>query len=103
VISASIKYFLLLSFLLACLPGQNTHRQDAVKTKAFVVVVDHVQSLSATESVQKADKDSEDPHPLIFCDFLLLDAPVERIPHFTFAILADTTAYYPIRAPPFLA
>ncbi|HSX84163.1 MAG TPA: hypothetical protein VLE50_02095 [Cellvibrio sp.] len=99
-IRTSTKYLLLLSFLLACLPAQTTHRHEIVKTKAFVVVVDHVQSLAAAEGAQKADKETEDPHPLIFCDFSLPDAPAEKIPHFSSSILANITAYYPIRAPP---
>lgn len=86
-----------------CLPGQNTHQQDSAKTKAFVVVVDHVQSLAASENAQKADKEAEDPHPLLYCDLVLPEALAERIQHFSSAILADTTAYYPIRAPPFQA
>lgn len=99
-IKTSTKYLLLLSFLLAFLPAQTTHRHEIVKTKAFVVVVDQVQSLAATESVQKADKETEDPHPIIFCDFLLPDAPAKKIPHFSSAVLASTTVHYPIRAPP---
>jgi hypothetical protein len=101
---ASIKYFLLLSFLLAYLPSQKAQQQNAAKARTFVVVVDHVASLAATEIAQKiADKESEDSHPLAYCDVLLPNAPVERIQHFSSPVIAYTAAYYPIRAPPFQA
>lgn len=65
------------------------------------MVVDHVESLAATEIAQSiADKEGEEPHLIAFCDFLPPNAPVERIPHFSSFVIVQTAAPYPIRAPP---
>lgn len=64
------------------------------------MVVDHVQSLAPADNTQKVDKETEDPHPLVFCELLLLELPAEQVQYFSSAILAGTIAYYSIRAPP---
>lgn len=65
------------------------------------MVVDHVESLAATEIVQSvADKEGEDLHLIASCVFLLPTAPVERVAHFSSSVIADIAAHYPIRAPP---
>lgn len=100
VIRTSIKYLLLLSFLLAFLPGENTRQQDVAKTKRFVVVADHVQSFASQENHKKADNEKEDPHPLSLVEPLDPVPPVHSVQYFAFSLQLDTTAYYPIRAPP---
>jgi len=100
VIKTSIKYFLLLSFLLAFLPGENTRQQDVAKTKRFVVVADHVQSFASPENNKKTDNEKEDPHPLSSVELVDPVPPAQSVQYFAFSLQLDTTTYYPIRAPP---
>ena len=98
-----MKYLLLLSFLLAFLPSQNAHEHRAAKAKNFVVVVDHIQSLASSDTSKKADKESEDSHPISASEIDLPSSSQEIVQVAIPLVPSDTTAYYPIRAPPVLA
>jgi hypothetical protein len=100
VIKTSIKYLLLLSFLLAFLPSENARQQDVAKTKRFVVVADHIQSFASPENNKKADTEKEDLHPLSSIELIDPVPPVRSVQYSAFSLQLDTTTYYPIRAPP---
>ncbi|MCR6653394.1 MAG: hypothetical protein NVV73_18690 [Cellvibrionaceae bacterium] len=100
VIKTSIKYFLMMSFLLAFLPGGNKHHHDYTKKKLFAVVVDHVQSLAPTENNKRFENETEDPHPLAVYESSVPAPAPQAILYSAFSLQLHTTAYYPIRAPP---
>lgn len=95
-----MKYFLLLSFLLALLPGSAGREYHAAKTKSFIAAGDLIPSLPASEHAKKADTESEDLHPInsINSDepglgeviFLEIASNIDRI----------SISFYSIRAPP---
>ena len=98
-----MKYILLLSFLLALLPEQNTQRQAIVKSQDFIATFEHIQSLPNTENVKKPILEGEEPH-LIGSDSIRLGAC-----HTAFFYQSYPTPFpklatpYAIRAPPTIA
>jgi hypothetical protein len=100
VIKTSIQYLLLLSFLLAFLPSENSRQHGVTKTKHFVVGADHVQTLAPSENSKRPEGEKEDPHPVSVLEPLVPVAIPQSFQYFAFSLQLDIPAYYPIRAPP---
>lgn len=86
--------------MLAFLPGENAYQRDVVKTKSFVAVADHVQSLTSFENTKRPEHETEEPHPLSSFEPVIPVAPSQTVPYSAFSFQYDTTSYYSIRAPP---
>lgn len=97
-----MKYILLLSFLLAFLPGQNVQRLHVDQTPDFVAFLDQMQALPATDN--KSGKKFQNQIDELFlppADLQITDGKCPLLPNLKAPICGQMfTAPYAIRGPP---
>lgn len=95
-----MKYLLLLSFVLALIPGEIVGEQRTPKTKDFIATVDLIQGIVSADSAKKFDFESEDPHPAKSNETARPDTSESAFFYISSEIRGSSFSYYAIRAPP---
>lgn len=96
----SMKYFLLLSLMLALLLGQEFPSQNSDHLPDYETVGAELEVLPTGDSGLRLALDSDDPSCCDHADFILPDFRPLSATYHTSSILNSTTTPYSIRAPP---